>query len=123
MMMEHCNKKRYNIDMENDDIMGAPDDERLEYYLSIGVVELEGVDENGEIIFSINESAKELAPELWESHEQHIDKALLDLYNKDLLSVEYDENLEATFVLSPEGKTLAKEYGLIELFDKEIPND
>jgi hypothetical protein len=123
MMTEHYSKKRYNVDMENDDIMGNSDDERLEYYLSIGVVELEGVDESGEIIYSINESAKELAPELWESHEQHIDKSLIDLYNKDLLSVEYDENLEATFILSPEGKALAKEYGLIELFDKEIPND
>jgi hypothetical protein len=121
--MEHYSKKRYNVDMENDNIMGDSDDERLEYYLSIGVVELEGVDESGEIIYSINESAKELAPELWESHEQHIDKSLIDLYNKDLLSVEYDENLEATFILSPEGKALAKEYGLIELFDKEIPND
>jgi len=121
--MEHYSKTGYNMNMEDDDIVGDSSDERLEYYLSIGVVELEGVDENGEIIYSINESAKELAPELWESHEQHIDMALLDLYDKDLLSVEYDENLQATFTLSPEGKTLAKEYGLVELFDKEIPND
>jgi len=43
------------------------DDEVLAYYLEIGVVNLEGMDENGELIYSINqEMAKEYAPELWQ---------------------------------------------------------
>lgn len=98
-------------------------DEKLEYYMSIGAIELEGMDENGEIIYSISENAKEIAPELWESHTEHIDKALVALYEQGLLSVEYDENLEATITLTAEGKEIAKEYGLIELFNKDVPND
>jgi len=94
------------------------DGEMLEYYLSIGVVELEGVDEDGEVIYSINESAKDLAPELWESHEKHIDMALVELYEKDLISVEYDENLEATITLTEEAKKIARQHGMIE-FDGE----
>jgi hypothetical protein len=109
--------------MEDDFMDDDQDGEMLEYYLSIGVVELEGVDEDGEVIYSINESAKDLAPELWESHEKHIDMALVELYEKDLISVEYNENLEATLTLSPEGHSLAKEYGLVEIFNKDIPND
>jgi hypothetical protein len=38
----------------------------LEHYLEIGAVTLEGIDENGELIFAIQEKAKEIAPELWE---------------------------------------------------------
>lgn len=109
--------------MEEDDFQMDDSDEKLEYYMSIGAIELEGMDENGEIIYSISEDAKELAPELWESHTEHIDKALVALYEKGLVSVEYDENLQATITLTPEGKEIAKEYGLIELFNKDIPND
>jgi hypothetical protein len=39
------------------------------------------------------------------------------------MTVDYDENLEATFQLSPEGHKKAKEYGLIEIFEEDIPND
>lgn len=97
--------------------------ESLEYYISIGAVTLEGMDESGEIIYAITEAAEELAPELWESHTRHIDSSLLKLYNEGLLSVEYNEDLEAKFTLSPEGQKKAKEYGLIEIFKDQIPND
>jgi len=108
--------------MEEDIPMDDSDD-RLEYYLSIGAVTLEGVDEDGEIIYAITELAEEIAPELWESHLEHIDDSLIELYKEGLLSVDYDENLEATFTLSPEGTKKAKNYGLIEILNKEIPND
>ena len=52
------------------------DDEVLAYYLEIGVVNLEGMDENGEMIYSIDqEMAKEYAPELWQSHIDYVDKS------------------------------------------------
>ena len=98
-------------------------DRDLEYYIEIGAIEISGVDEYGEIIFKITEEAEELAPELWQSHKDYIDKTLLGLYEKDLISVEYNENLEATLTLNPEGRSLAKEYGLVEIFNKDIPND
>jgi hypothetical protein len=98
-------------------------DSRLAYYLEIGAVSLEGMDENGEMIFSIRETAKDIAPELWESHIEYVDKSLMELYEAGLVEVEYDENLEATLHLSPEGQKLAKEKGLIELDMPDIPND
>jgi hypothetical protein len=98
-------------------------DSKLAYYLEIGAVSLEGVDESGEMIFSISEKAKEIAPELWQSHIEYVDKSIMELYEAGLVEVEYDENLEATFHISPEGHKLAKEKGLIELDITDIPND
>jgi hypothetical protein len=103
------------------------DDEMLAYYLEIGVVSLEGMDENGEMIYSINqELAKDLAPELWQSHVDYVDRSLIELYEAGLVEIEYDENLQATLHLSPEGQKIAKEKGLVEIDPKDfkdIPND
>ncbi len=88
--------------------------DKMEYYLSIGAIEFVGFDTDGEAIYQVNEIAKEVAPELWQSHQEFIDKNLLDLFEKGFLEVEYDENLEATFHLSEEGKRVAKEIGLID---------
>ena len=99
-------------------------DARLAYYLEIGAVSFEGVDENGEIIYSISDSAKELAPELWQSHTNYVDKSLMELYEQGLVEVEYNENLEATLHITPEGQKVAREKGLIEMdLDQDIPND
>ena len=103
------------------------DDEVLAYYLEIGVVNLEGMNENGEMIYSINqEMAKEYAPELWQSHIDYVDKSLINLCEAGLAEIEYDENLQATIHLSPEGQKLAKEMGLVEMDItdfRDIPND
>ena len=106
------------MDEEYDDT-----DEKLSYYIEIGAISVEGVDENGEIIFAISENAKELAPELWQSHIDYVDRSMLELYEAGLVEVEYDENLEATLHLTPEGHKIAKEKGLIELDIHDIPND
>lgn len=95
----------------------------LEHYLEIGAITLEGMDENGELIFAIDEKAKDIAPELWEAHTNYVDETLVKLYEKGLMQVEYDENLEATLHLSPEGQKLAKELGLIQMDMPEPPND
>jgi hypothetical protein len=99
-------------------------DHKLAYYLAIGAVSLEGMDESGEMIYSISENAKELAPELWQSHLDYVDKSLLELYEAGLVEIEYDENLQATIHISPEGKKIAREKGLIEMdLNPDIPND
>jgi hypothetical protein len=99
-------------------------DERIAYYLQIGAISFEGMDENGEIIYAISEDAKELAPELWQSHVDYVDKSLIELYEQGLVEIEYDENLEATLHISPEGQKIAREKGLIEMeFNPDIPND
>lgn len=100
------------------------DENKLEYYLSIGAVSLEGMDENGEMIYSISEDAETLAPELFRSHTEYVDRSLMELYEQGLVEVEYDENLEAILHISPEGQKLAREKGLIEMdMDNDVPNN
>ncbi len=97
---------------------------KMEYYLSIGAIELSGMDEDGEFIFNITDRAKKLAPELWRAHEEHVNESLVSLYNKGLINVTYNDNLEAIIEMSDEGKKVAKEMGLVEMdMDRDIPND
>ena len=99
------------------------DDDRMSYYLEIGAIELAGVDETGEMIFSINEKAKELAPELWEAHTEYVDKTLMDLYQAGYVKIDYDENLEAMISLSEEGYRIAKERGILPMEMPDVPNN
>jgi len=87
-------------------------EDSLDYYIEIGAVEIQGVDESGEFIFAVLEKAKEVAPELWQAHKDHVDNMLVHLYDKDLIKVEYNENLEAIITLSDEGRLLAREMGI-----------
>ena len=108
-------------------VFDKDDDDVLAYYLEIGVINLEGMDEDGEMIYSIDqERAKEYAPELWQSHINYVDDSLISLYKAGLAKIEYDEDLQATIHLSEEGQKLAKEMGLVEMDISEfrdIPND
>jgi hypothetical protein len=99
------------------------DDNRMAYYLEIGVIEIAGMDENGEMIFAINDSAKELAPELWQAHTEYVDRSLIELYEAGYVKVDYDENLEAMISLSKEGYEIAKEKGILPIDMPEPPND
>ena len=101
------------------------DDEKLSMYLEIGAVELAGMDEHGEFIFQITEKAKNIAPELWKAHQDHVDRSLIQLYEAGLIKVTYNDNLEATIEMSEEGHKLAKELGLVEIdmHEEDIPND
>lgn len=94
-------------------------DESLEHYLEIGAVEIAGIEDDGEFIFKITPQAETLAPELWEAHQEHVDGVLVELFEKGLLSVEYDEELNAHIQLTEEGKAVAKEFGLIEFGSEE----
>jgi hypothetical protein len=89
----------------------------MAYYMEIGAIQLEGVDEDGEIIYQVTELAKEIAPELWAAHEEYVNDSMIDLYQRGLVEIEYDENLEATFRISPEGMQMAKERGLLDNFE------
>lgn len=98
-------------------------DEKLAHYLEIGAIEVAGVDPDGEFIFAINESARDSAPELWESHINFVDKTLIELYEMGHIQVEYDENLEAMISLSPEGYQIAVEKGILPFDMPDAPND
>jgi len=91
---------------------------KIEYYLEIGAIKFAGYDEYGEVLFEINEAVtKDLAPELWYAHEDYVEDRLLDLLEKNLMQVDYDENLEATMIFTEEGYDAAKKMGIIPLED------
>jgi hypothetical protein len=98
--------------------------EKINYYIEIGAIRISGIDPNGEYIFELDEDiTKALAPELWESHMEYVDESLLELYEDGLIDVEYDENLEATIILSSEGFEIAKERGLLPIRPEGIYDD
>jgi len=98
-------------------------DDILNYYIEIGAVEVAGISEDGEFIYAITEAAKKLAPDLWEAHEKHVDESLMSLYDMGLVSVSYNENLEATLELTEEGKAMAKEFGIVQMDIPDMPNN
>jgi hypothetical protein len=89
-------------------------DEKLEYYIEIGAVEVAGIQEDGQFLYEITEKARDIAPELWESHLEYIDNTILDLYEKGLVEIEYNENLEALISVSEEAKVILRAYGMYE---------
>jgi hypothetical protein len=101
------------------------DDDKLAMYLEMGAVELSGMDEHGEFIFQITEKAKDIAPELWAAHQEHVDRSLIEMYEAGLINISYNDNLEAIIEISEEGHKMAKELGLIEvnMHEEDIPND
>ncbi len=94
-------------------------DSRLSHYIEIGAISIEGVDPNGELILSVTDKAKELAPDLWQAHIEYVDKQLINLYEKGLIEVEYNENLEATFKLSPTAVEDIKDKGIWLVDEKD----
>lgn len=94
-------------------------DSKLDHYIEIGAISIEGVDPDGELILSVTDKAKELAPDLWQAHIEYVDKQLIDLYEKGLIEVEYNENLEATFKLSPTAVEDIKDKGIWLVDEKD----
>lgn len=97
--------------------------ERLEYYISIGAIEMSGIDDSGEFIYAITPQAKEVAPKLWEAHVAHIDDVLQKLYEDGFLDIEYDEDLNASFKLSEDGIQAAQDMGVIPMNFKDLPDN
>ena len=92
-------------------------EDRMYEYIQSGAIEVSGIDDSGEFIFQITEKAKDVAPDLWEAHEAHLNKTFLELFDRGLVNISYNEDLEATFELTEEGKKVAREYGLIQMDD------
>ena len=79
-----------------------------------GVAELSGMTKDGEVIYHFDmDKMKELEPALYEEMMQETEEALLDLYQKGLVEMEFDENLEARFLLSDEARSKLAEIGFV----------
>jgi len=89
---------------------------KIQHYIDIGAIKIVGFSKDGEAIFELNENVTPLlAPDLWEAHEHYVESELIDLLNNDLMQVEYDENLRATYNFTEEGYNIAKQRGIIPL--------
>ena len=93
---------------------------KIQHYIDIGAIKVAGFTKDGEAIFELNEDITPiLAPDLWQAHEDYIESELIDLLNNDLMRVEYDEDLNATYNFTEEGFDIAKRKGIIPLEDIE----
>ena len=76
--------------------------------------------DDGEAMFRFNlEILKDVLPELYDEIMQDIDADLMTLYEEGLVDIEYDENLNAKFKISPKGEEWAKQNGF--QIDPDLP--
>lgn len=73
---------------------GSSDKETIEYLLSIGAIEFAFVDENGENVYRMLPSAKEIVPDLYEKYIKSFNASVFSLWTKDALEVVFDEHGE-----------------------------
>ena len=86
--------------------------EIMEYLISEGAAIFDGIDEDGEPIYMFDmEILEEVMPELHAVMQQDMDDVLVDLYQKGLIDVSYDENLNAIMSVSEQGKVALAEAG------------
>jgi hypothetical protein len=84
----------------------------IEYLIEIGAASWDGMDEDGERMFTFNmDIIQEEIPELYEVIMKDLDATMMELYQKGLAELEYDEELNAHFKISEEGKDLLTEFG------------
>jgi hypothetical protein len=94
---------------------------KIQHYIDIGAIKIAGFTQDGEAIFELNENITSvLAPDLWQAHEEYVESELIDLVNNDLMNVEYDENLRATYNFTEEGYQIAKQKGIIPIDQDEL---
>lgn len=75
----------------------------MEYLLEEGAAILDGLDEDGQPVYKFDmEILEEVMPELYQVLTDDMDAILLDLFQKDLIEVSYDENLNANMKMSLE---------------------
>jgi predicted transcriptional regulator len=77
-------------------------EEYIAWMLEVGALVEKTVD--GELAYGLTDLTPILAPEYYEAWMTDIDESLLELYALGLINIEYNENLEATFSLTEEGR-------------------
>jgi hypothetical protein len=93
--------------------------EIMEYLISEGAAILDGIDEDGEPIYRFDmDVLEEVMPELHAAMQEDMDQVLVDLFQKGLIEVSYDENLNALMSISEQAKIALTEAGF-DLDDSE----
>lgn len=88
------------------------EEEFIAYLEDAGALEWVGMDKNGERILKPNmEILHQVYPEMYYDLLDDLNDTLLALYEKGLVDIEYDEDLETRFTLSPEAIEFLEENG------------
>ena len=86
--------------------------EIMEYLVSEGAAELDGIDDEGDPIYRFDmEILEEVMPDLHQVMVDDMDQLLVNLYQKGLIEISYDEDLNALMTVSKEGKIALMEAG------------
>jgi len=95
--------------------------ELMNYLVSEGAATLDGIADDGEPIYKFDmEILEEVMPELHQAMLDDMDQVLLDLYQKGLIEVSYDEDLNAQIAVSEEGRNALIQAGFdMDAFDEE----
>jgi hypothetical protein len=94
----------------------------IQYLVDNGAAEWDGIDQFGERMYKFNMPIlQEVMPELYDEIMLDIDETMLDLYKRELVEIEYNEDLEATFTISEKAKSMLDDLGMGYLFDND-PN-
>ena len=89
-----------------------------------GVLGWVGMAADGDRLMSFDmDKLKNTHPELHEVIIEDINSSIIDLYDKGLVEVEYDEDLKATFTISDEGKELLESLGFDLHVEDEIDDN
>lgn len=84
----------------------------MEYLVAEGAAFLEGIDEDGEAIYMFDmDVLEEVMPELHAVMQEDMDQVLVDLFQKGLIDISYDEDLNALMNISEQGKLALTEAG------------
>ncbi len=86
--------------------------EYMNFLISEGAAWTEGLDDEGNTIYKFDmDILEEIAPELHAVMQEDIDKILLGLFEKGLVDITYDEDLNAVVAISDEAELVLEEMG------------
>jgi hypothetical protein len=86
--------------------------ETMQHLIEEGAAILDGIDEDGEPVYKFDMNVlEEIMPELHQAMIDDMDKVLIDLYQKGLIEISYDENLNAQMYVSSEGRQALENAG------------
>jgi hypothetical protein len=112
--------EEFDSDDEFDEDDQIVSEQVIGYLINMGAAVWDGMDKDGARMFRFNmDVLQDVMPDMYDAVMEDLDQVMLGLYEEGLVEVEYDENLEAKFNISPEGKQVLKGFG----FDNFYPDD
>lgn len=91
-------------------------DKTIEDLLLNGAISIVGIDDSGELLYSMNPEIKDIMPELYHQHLQDVNSEIMNLWAKGFLSIDL---LEKDPMVTLTSKALNKE-SLSTLSDTEL---